>query len=150
MTSVALDTNCIVAVALAHHVHRAETLAALDRIEAGGADVVMLGHALLEAYAVLTRLPGAERVSPELAHRALAETWSDRPVVTVPDEAIWRFLGVAAGAELGGGRIYDALMAEAASLAGVDILLTWNARHFSRWPMGTTRVLSPPEVLDAR
>ncbi len=149
MKSVALDTNCLVAVALAHHEHRAETVAALEQLEADGAAIVMLGHALLEAYAVLTRLPGAERVSPVLAHQALAESWSDRPVKTVPNDEIWRLVGAAAEADLSGGRVYDALMAEAAKLAGVDALLTWNARHFTRWPRGAMRVLSPRDVLGA-
>jgi hypothetical protein len=69
--------------------------------------------------------------------------------VIVPGEALWQFLDAAAMAELGGGRVYDALMAEAATLAGVDILLSWNARHYRRWPMTTTRVLSPRDVLAA-
>ena len=147
MISVALDTNCLVAVALAHHVHRAETVAALDRLEADGAEIIMLGHALLEAYAVLTRLPGAERVNPELAYRALAESWSDLPVAALPANEIWGFLTAAADAEIGGGRVYDALIAETASLAGVDTLLTWNPRHFSHWPMAATRAVTPRDVL---
>jgi predicted nucleic acid-binding protein len=147
VSSVALDTNCIVAVAIANHEHRAETVAALDQLDVDGTEIVMLGHALVEAYAVLTRLPGPARVSPALAYQALEASWRDRPVVTLSAEVIWRFLKASAAAELAGGRVYDALMAEAAIAAGVDALLTWNARHFARWSMGPTRVLSPRELL---
>jgi hypothetical protein len=43
-----------------------------------------------------------------------------------------------------GGAVYDAVIAKAADLAGVDHLLTLNAPHFQRiWPGGAGRVATP-------
>lgn len=143
----ALDANCLVAAVLETHVHHNETVLAIERLEASGATATMLAHALLESYAVLTRLPGADRVDPHTAAAALADSWSDRAIAAVQPSDPWSFLNTASGEGIAGGRVYDALIGHTASDAGIDVLLTWNTRHFERWPMGGTVARTPAEVL---
>lgn len=78
----------------------------------GGRAVALSGHALLETYAVLTRLPGDLRVEPETAARLLRERFAkplvlDAEVVEGLPDALGQ-LGIA------GGAVYDALVALAA------------------------------------
>jgi hypothetical protein len=45
---------------------------------------------------------------------------------------------------IAGGAVYDAIIATAAEVAGVDLLVTLNVSHFLRvWPAGASRIVSP-------
>ncbi|HUQ67944.1 MAG TPA: hypothetical protein VM165_00385, partial [Planctomycetaceae bacterium] len=58
-----------------------------------------------------------------------------------------RVLADLAARGLGGGVIYDALIAAAADIAGVDFLVTRNVKHFELvWPQGCGRIVSPDIV----
>jgi predicted nucleic acid-binding protein len=135
-----------VAAALSAHQHHEATTAAIESLEANGAQPVVVGHALVEAYAVLTRLPDQMRLDPATAITVLSGSWSGCPTATASSEDVWRLLQRASESGLSGSRIYDALIAETVCAAGVDLLLTWNVGHFGRWPMGATRVCSPADA----
>ena len=61
---VLLDANCLVAAAIAQHEHHRATVSELTRRRAAGQTLVMSAHAVLEAFAVLTRLPPPHRLAP--------------------------------------------------------------------------------------
>jgi len=69
---------------------------------------------------------------------------------TTFDEPAQRHVQVLAGAGLGGGRSYDALIAATAAHARVDELLTFNPRHFDPAPDGITVIEPPPPTLKTR
>lgn len=115
----AADTSvCVPAVLSWHPDHEA------CRRAAAGAAVP--AHALLETYAVLTRLPAPHRVAADVAHQVLA-AWFPPSRVLNGRRASGEVLSLLAGAGLGGGSTYDALI----GLTAVDhgaVLVTKDAR----------------------
>jgi predicted nucleic acid-binding protein len=68
---VLIDANCLVALALPQHEHHAATLAEVHRRRTARQQFILAGHAMVEAYSVLTRLPPPDRLSPSDALEAL-------------------------------------------------------------------------------
>ncbi len=56
----ALDTSCMIAAVCGWHEAHRRAAAAVERRLADGEQMAVAVHALSEAYAVLTRLPGAD------------------------------------------------------------------------------------------
>ena len=84
-----------------------------------------IGHALVETYAVLTRLPQPYTVPPAQASEAL-RSFSSRIITLSPDELVDAIDRLAA-ARVTGGSSYDALIAVTATQHGA-ILLTRDER----------------------
>jgi len=103
----ALDTS--VAVPLLVQSHRAH--AAVVRWWKGR-EVALSGHALVETYSVLTRLPGDLRLAPADAARLLDERFA-APLL-LGAETTGRLPELVAGLQIAGGAVYDALVALAA------------------------------------
>lgn len=85
----------------------------------------LAGHAAIETFAVLTRLPAPSRLSPESARRVILHNFPD-PCPLPPDDPlslIERFAGVG----IAGGAVYDGLIAVSAH-ADDRILLTRDDR----------------------
>jgi len=78
-----LDTSCIVAALCAWHAHHARAAAEIERRLAAGQQPATAAHALLEAYAVLTRLPAPHRLSPADALALLDGNFLDRAHIKV-------------------------------------------------------------------
>jgi len=79
-----------------------------------GRPVALCGHAAVETYAVLTRLPGDLRLTPADAARLLDERFQQP--LTLRVETARRFARVLGDLQIAGGATYDALVA----LAAVD------------------------------
>lgn len=104
-------------------------------------------HCCLELYAVSTRLPEEYRLEPEIAVRFLREEVFARfSVQGLPAERREEFLVAAAGGGTAGGRIYDAHIAEVARLAGAQLVVTENRRHFTSLLRHGIRVLVSAEL----
>lgn len=126
------------------HEHQAAVSRSLERRFARGMSLTIAGHALLEAYAVMTRLPPPNRLSGADAWHLLAENFANRASVLACDgEAYVSLLSRLAATGVTGGRSYDALIATVlAPAAGLEFL-TLNPRHFDRLQSGH-------EVIDPR
>lgn len=102
-----VDTSAAVALVLADHVHHEVTLRALGTRTLG-----LAGHAAFETFSVLTRLPPPARRTPAAVARLMA--------VNFPATRHLSAGGAAAVVErlvanaIGGGSVYDALVAAAA------------------------------------
>ena len=131
MTRVLVDSTCMVAAALPHHEHHAATLADLSRRRASGCVFLVAAHSVLEAYAVLTRLPSPYRLSAVDALTVIERNWRTTETVTLNGTECWRVVVQLAGAGVSGGRVYDGLIAACARKARADELLTWNIKHFA-------------------
>jgi toxin FitB len=131
----ALDTSCIIAAVCGWHEHHRVTAAEIERRLARGERLSVAAHALTEAYAVLTRLPAPHRVAPADAWELLRANFTEDVLVVslTPTQQI-TVLRRLAGAGIGGGRTYDAVIAECAVRARAGALLTFNARHFEPPP----------------
>ena len=144
--SFALDSSCMVAAVCSWHERHGAALADIQRRLDRGERLAVAAHALVETYAVLTRLPAPHRLAPADAW-TLVETNFARPsrVVTLSAAAHVRLLGRLAAAGTAGGRTYDALIAECATKAKVNALLTFNPRHFEPAPRGVVVVVPSDE-----
>lgn len=145
-----LDTSVLVAALVRSHPESDRCRSWLAKVRNGETDLVMAAHSLAELHVVLTTLPVKPRISPRTALR-LSEENGLRPtptgladVVALTAEDYVAVIEAAAERSLAGGILYDALIAKAAEKAGVDALVTLNAKHFRRaWPAGLDRVREP-------
>lgn len=80
----------------------------------------LAGHALLETYSVLTRLPGGSRLSPAAASRVIAHEFPGS--VALPADQSVHAVTELAEAGVAGGAVYDGLVALAARSAGLTLL----------------------------
>lgn len=89
------------------------------RLAAAGASVP--AHALIESYAVLTRLPGPHRLSPEVAAELL-DAWFPPDLVLHPKPSVAAGLPARlAAAGISGGATYDALVGLTAAEEGLEL-----------------------------
>ena len=143
MSVIALDSSSMVAAVCSWHERHAVVAAEIERRLDARGRLAIPAHALVEAYAVLTRLPAPHRVAPADAWALLAANFVEpAEVVALEGPAHAALLARLAEAGTGGGRTYDALIAEQATVAGADVLLTLNPRHFEPLPSRVT-VIEP-------
>jgi len=109
------DTSVVVPSLLAWHEMHARAASAVKDVRC------LPAHALAESFAVLSRLPAPRALRPSMAHRLLDHAFPDEPLTLSPSthSAVIRRL---AKAEVGGGRIYDAIIGATAAEAGVRLL----------------------------
>ena len=141
----AVDSSIILAGLLAWHEAHERAFASLVRASAEeGAALVVPAPALVEAYAVMTRLPAPHRLSPFDAIELLSGSFEGRSrVVSLSERETWGFLRDAAGQGIAGGRSYDALILRCARKARATSLLTLDRRDFSRLDPGAVRIVVP-------
>jgi predicted nucleic acid-binding protein len=83
------DSNCLVAVVSPWHEHHEAATAELGRRLDRGDTMALAAPALVEAYAVLTRLPAPHRLSPADAYRLLDVNFVRRATVVTLDEVAY-------------------------------------------------------------
>lgn len=115
MSQLLLDTSCAVPLLLAD----AEAHSAV-RQRVRGHQLGLAGHARIETYSVLTRLPREQRLPLAEAVRALEVNF---PVVAqLPASVQTKALSLFAELGIQGGAAYDGLVALAAKEAGITLL----------------------------
>jgi len=103
-------------------------------------------HCCLEFYSVATRLPPEFRLTPADAVRLLdEEVFANMAVHELPSAERVPLLRAAALDKIGGGRVYDAHIAEVARAAGASVIVTDNRRHFLSVLRYDMRVETPAE-----
>lgn len=133
----------MVAAVCSWHERHAAVAAEVERQLDAQGRLAIPAHALVEAYAVLTRLPAPHRVAPADAWALLSANFVEPAhVVALEGPAHGALLARLAAARIGGGRTYDALIGEQAAVAEADVLLTLNPRHFEP-PPGDITIIEP-------
>jgi predicted nucleic acid-binding protein len=127
---VLLDTSCLVAAALPQHEHHRTTIEDLSRRRTAGHTFLMAAHAVLESYAVLTRLPAPHRLAPADAMAILDRNWGRTETIALTAAESWRVVRQHAAKGFAGGRVYDGCIAASARKGKANEILTWNVRHF--------------------
>jgi toxin FitB len=118
--TIAVDTSVAIPLLVrSHHDH-----AAVVRWW-GGQDITLSGHALVETYSVLTRLPGDARLAPADAARLLMARFPS-PLVLGSSRAR-KLPATLSRLGIAGGAVYDAIVALAAKEHGAA-LATRDAR----------------------
>jgi predicted nucleic acid-binding protein len=149
VTAFAVDTSCMVAAVCTWHEHHAAAVNEIERRLARGERLAVPAPALVEAYAVLTRLPAPHRLSPSDAWALVEANFVKHGRVVALASAVYvKILRGLASQATGGGRTYDAVIGEAAREAKAAALLTFNRRHFDPAPAGVA-VVDPSEFAEA-
>ena len=105
-------------------------------------------HCCLEFYSMATRLPAEFRLKPADAERLMKEEVLGRlAVADLPAGDRAGLIESAAKEGIGGGRIYDAHIAEIARAAGARVIVTDNRRHFLSALRHGLKVETPSEFL---
>ena len=103
-------------------------------------------HCCLECFSVLTRLQPEFRVTPVDAAKLVEEEIFARMTVhDLPTADRLPMVKAAARDGIGGGRIYDAHIADVARAAGASVVVTDNRRHFVSALRHGIRVETPAE-----
>ncbi len=140
----ALDTSVIIPALLGWHEHHAAALPIVTAALAEADPVIVPVPALVEAFAVLTRLPPPWRIRPAATRRLLADTFRGRSrIVGLDGDEVWTLLDEVLVSDVSGGATYDAHIAACARKAGAERLATFNRRHFERLDLGEVALLVP-------
>jgi predicted nucleic acid-binding protein len=121
----------IAAVCSWHEYHEAAANE-IERRLAGRAKMVVAAAALVEAYAVLTRLPSPHRLSPQTALTLLESNFLKLgTIVALNAKSYETLLLNAPRNNVAGGRTYDAVIGECAKQGRASTVLTFNAGDFT-------------------
>ena len=127
------------------HEHHAAAAGEIERRLGRGERMAIPAPALVEAYAVLTRLPAPHRLAPADAWALVKANFVERRQVVALTSRIYAgVLHDLVQHGLGGGRASDAVIAACARHARADVLLTFNTQHFDPSPKGVL-VVQPPQ-----
>lgn len=145
MISYLLDTTCLVAAVCGWHRKHDATRREIERREAAGEKLVLAAHSMAETYSVLTRLPEPHRLRPDDALALIETNWGDSRLVALAGADYRATLRRCRDVGIGGGAVYDALIASCARKAGVETILTWDLEGFERFLEDEPAVKSPEE-----
>jgi predicted nucleic acid-binding protein len=144
-----LDTSVLVPVFHGDHEHHAASLDVF--VQCQKTDSCCGAHSLAEVYAVLTRLPGKHRISGEQAMLFIGDLRDRLTVIALDSDDYAEILRNSAALGIVGGTIYDAILAGSALKAGVEMIYTWNVRHYRQLgPDVARRLRSPSSVIPTR
>jgi len=113
------------------HEHHEATGNEIESRLAGRAKMIVAAPALVEAYAVLTRLPPPHRWSPQTALTLLENNFFKLATVIALNAKLYEtLLLVAPKNNVAGGRTYDAVIGACAEQGKASTVLTFNAGDF--------------------
>ena len=142
---VLLDTSVLIAALVENHQFHSQAVPWLEYLQQPGVEGVISAHSLAELYAALSRMPAIPRMTPADTISAIDD--NVLPFVKVRALDGRSYAGVVrrvAAAGLSGGVVYDAIHAEVARRAKVDLLVTLNRRDFERvWTGRPEQLVSP-------
>ena len=142
---VLLDTNVMTAGLVESHPHNEAAQPWIRAVHEQRVELVLAAHNLAELYSSLTSLPAKPRISPPAAWTLISQgvlPFADFKVLDADEYST--LVQSLSTRGLGGGIVYDAMIARVAELAGVDWLVTLNVSHFvAVWPGGRSRIVSP-------
>lgn len=130
---VLVDTSVFVASMIVSHPAYPRARYWVDEGRAGKREIIVSAHSLAETYSVLTRIPPPQRLSPDIAWRLIKQDILDvAEVVALTGQEYQKLIERLAKSQIVGGAVYDAVIADVADKAQVDIIITLNPKDFSR------------------
>ncbi|MFN3476640.1 MAG: PIN domain-containing protein [Candidatus Methylomirabilales bacterium] len=140
------DTSCMVAAVCAWHEHHERVAQELERRLSHGEAMLIAAPALVETYAVLTRLPPPHRLSPADALVLLEANFMGEAKTVALDANSYRTLLRQASRDgIAGGRTYDLVIAACAFKVRAAVLLTLNPGHFLPFSRKGLEIVVPGE-----
>lgn len=128
---IGLDSSFLIPLLSAWHEHHSPTRARYEQLLIDRDELIVPVQALLECYSVLTRLPAPYRSTPEAVKQAIEVSfYRTATVVGLAPHTAWSAIDALSHLGLGGGRVYDAVIAGCIAEAGAKVVFTWNVKHF--------------------
>jgi predicted nucleic acid-binding protein len=124
------DTSVAVPLILGGHEHHDEMVAALTNRPQRG----LAGHAAFETYSVLTRLAPPNRLSPEVAMRAISHNFPHTRHLA--PEAAARLCASLPRLDVSGGAVFDALVGAVAREHDAVLLTRDRRAQATYWALG--------------
>jgi predicted nucleic acid-binding protein len=137
-----LDTSVLVPAALGDHELHNACLDLLVRHAEG--EACCAAHSLAEVYAVLTKLPGKHRITPDQALLYIGSLRERLTVVSLTGGEYAESLTQAATLGIQGGTVYDLLLSACALKAEAKAIYTSNLRHYALCGPEVQRRLKTP------
>ena len=146
MLKVLFDTNILVAATIEAHPNHAISLPWVQQVRSRSIEGYISAHSIAELYAVMTRLPLSQPLSPQQVHDMIVNNLESFHSVNLENNDYLEIIRNVARLNITGGGIYDAIIAQAALKANVDTLLTVNAKHFTRLGENIAKLVRDPSV----
>lgn len=138
------DTSVMVATVCTWHERHKRGITEIERRLVERESLVIATSALIETYAVLTRLPPPHRLSPRDALALIETSFLTGGILAGLDNKAFRpLLREAADHDIAGGRTYDWVIAACARAARVKTLLTFNSRDFLSFRLERIDIRTP-------
>lgn len=143
--TVFLDANVVIAASVEEHEHHTRALPLIQSVHMGRNEGCVSAHGVLEAYAILTRLPRSPRILPAQAAALLKENILDHfQVIALTSKEYGELLSRLGSDAVLGGQAYDALHLECAEKSRAARIYTFNVRHFANLaPHLSKKIVAP-------
>lgn len=140
-----LDTNIWIAALLDKHPkHQNSKQLIIDCLEQN-IEIVTSGHCLAEVYSVLTKLPLAIRIQPDVVITLIDKNMvANCEIIDLNTAEYIEVLKEAANNNLTSGTIFDGLHVKAALKARVNKIFTYNLKDFKKFEIPETIELLKP------
>lgn len=139
------DSNVLIVGLIRSHIHHAAVSSWMQAFRTKRVELVLAAHSVAETFSVMTRGPFMPAMTPDQVWNLIQTNilpFAD--IQTLTHDDYLANLGRLAANGLGGGLVYDSLIAHVAELATVDLLLTLNTKHYTRLPSASLlRIESP-------
>lgn len=147
MSRFLLDTSCMIAAVCSWHEHHGAAAGEIEDRLGRGEELVSAAPALIETYAVLTRLPAPHRLDAVTAQTLVHANFIEGKVVVAPAaDALCQLLRTAPERGIAGGLTYDAVIAACLVDAGSSVIVTFNERHFRALDLAGVTISVPGQV----
>jgi predicted nucleic acid-binding protein len=141
---VLFDTNIIVAAMIESHPNHAVSFLWIQQVKTQEITGYISTHSIAEIYAVITRLPLPKPIRPHQAYAAIINNLETFNTIDLESADYLEILKNITQLNIIGGGVYDAIIAQAALKANVDILLTLNPKHFIRLGKNVAQLIRNP------
>ena len=140
-----LDTSCLIAAIHSQNDRHHSCFELLQSVASGKRVGGIAMHSIAEFFAVVTRLPGKLRVSPDEAYKLINSSIivNFETIELTTADYVETLKGLA-DANLAGGLVYDALILRCAEKGRFDTIYTLNLRHFQIIPSSITSKIREP------
>src|SRR5262245_32807350 len=126
------DTSCMIAAVCSWHEPHDAAAKEIERRLAARAKMIVAAPALVETYAVLTRLPPPHRLSPETALILIENNFLKLATVVALNAKTYETLLMHAPKDnVSGGRTYDAVIGACTAHGNASTVLTFNVGDFT-------------------
>jgi len=142
---VLFDTSVLVAALIVRHPKHSVCFPQLKAAESKQIQGFLSTHSLAETYSVITRLPIQPRIPPQEAQRIIVDFLQYLEAISLFPSDYKIAIAQMSNLNIPGGGIFDALIAQAAMKAEVDVILTLNPNHFTRLDSAIAHLVQVPQ-----